>query len=388
LPRAPTTTDSGGVTVTVPPPTAPVLTDGVIRLRPHTGDDVDAMVEMCRDPEMVRWTSVPQPYGREHAEGFAHRIVPEGWARHDHRGWAIEALDDDGTARFAGNVDVRGRPVADVGFALHPWARGRGVMHRAIRLATRWCFDEGEVAVVHWRAHVGNTASRRAAWRAGFTFDGTTPALLHERGRLLDAWVGHLLPTDPDEPRTRWLVAPVLTGERAVLRPWRHSDVPRIVEACRDPRTRHWLPALPDPYTEAEARGYLHALDELASLGTQLGFAVADPVTDELLGSLGVMGIAEGGAEIGYWVHPSGRGRGVMSEAVRLAGEHAFRSVAEGGLGLHRLLVRASVGNAASRHVATAAGFRETGVERAVTRLGDGSWADDARYELLAPTAT
>jgi RimJ/RimL family protein N-acetyltransferase len=373
--------------VTVTPPVAPELTDDVVRLRPHRQSDVDAMVQMCRDPEMARWTSVPQPYGREHAESFVHEVIPRGWAAHQHRGWAIEAVDDDGAARFAGNIDLRGGPVADVGFALHPWARGRGVMVRALRLATGWCFDEGGVAVVHWRAHVGNTGSRRVAWRAGFTFDGTTPALLHERGRLVDAWVGHLLPGDGPGPRTSWLAAPVMAGDHALLREWRTDDLPRIIEACSDPRTRHWLPLLPDPYTATDAQSYLYHLDELASLGRQVGFAVADPRTDELLGSLGIMDMAHGSAEVGYWAHPSARGRGVMSEAVRLAVGWALRAGDEGGLGLRRLLLRASVPNAASRHVAQSAGFRETGVEHEVTRLGDGSWADDVRYELLADTS-
>jgi RimJ/RimL family protein N-acetyltransferase len=360
------------------------MTDGPVRLRPHRQSDVEAMVQMCRDPEMARWTSVPQPYGREHAESFVHEIVPRGWAHHDHRGWAIEAVDDDGTARFAGNVDVRGGPVADVGFALHPWARGRGLMHRAVRLAARWCFDEAQVAVVHWRAHVGNTPSRRVAWKAGFTFDGTTPALLHERGRLVDAWVGHLLPDDPPEPRTPWLQVPTIAGEAATLRPWAAADIPRIVEACSDERTRFWLTHLPQPYSAADARSYLAAMDELASLGRQVGFAVSDPAASEVLGSLGIMGIAEGSAEIGYWTHPSARGRGVMSEAVRLATDHALRRPQDGGLGLRRLLLRAAVGNTASRRVAEASGFSRVGIEHAVERLGDGSWADQVRYELLA----
>jgi RimJ/RimL family protein N-acetyltransferase len=178
-----------------------------------------------------------------------------------------------------------------------------------------------------------------------------------------------------------------MAGDHALLREWRTDDLPRIVEACSDPRTRHWLPLLPDPYTATDAQSYLYHLDELASLGRQVGFAVADPRTDELLGSLGIMDIAHGSAEVGYWAHPSARGRGVMSEAVRLAVGWALRAGDEGGLGLRRLLLRASVPNAASRHVAQSAGFRETGVEHEVTRLGDGSWADDVRYELLADTS-
>jgi len=72
--------------------------------------------------------------------------------------------------------------------------------------------------------------------------------------------------------------------------------------------------------------------------------------------------------------------------AVRLAADYALHATEAGGLGLRRLLLRASAGNTASRQVATVAGFQQTGAEHAVSQLGDGSWADDVRYELLAST--
>jgi RimJ/RimL family protein N-acetyltransferase len=117
-------------------------------------------------------------------------------------------------------------------------------------------------------------------------------------------------------------------------------------------------------------------------MGRQIGFAVADPDTDALLGSLGVMDISDGSAEIGYWSHRDARGRGAMSEAVRLVVDLARRSDGD-GLGLRRLLLRAAEGNSASRRVATAAGFQQVGVDHSASRRGDGAWSDDVRYELL-----
>jgi RimJ/RimL family protein N-acetyltransferase len=40
----------------------PILTDGVLTLRPPGPQDVDALVEACQDPEISRWTRAPRPY--------------------------------------------------------------------------------------------------------------------------------------------------------------------------------------------------------------------------------------------------------------------------------------------------------------------------------------
>jgi ribosomal-protein-alanine N-acetyltransferase len=365
----------------------PELTDGVVRLRAHTDDDIDAMVEMCRDPEMARWTSVPQPYDREHAKQFAREMVPHGWESGGWRGWAIEATDDEGRARFAGNIDIRGLVVADIGYALHPWARRRGVMTRAIRLATRWAFDKGGVEIVHWRAHVGNIASWRTAWATGFTFHGAVPKMLYERGRAVDAWTASLQPDASGEPTTRWLATPVLPGDRVTLRPFRDDDIPRIVEACSDPRTKHWLAGLPLPYTEDDARAWLLGAIEAQSLGRGVWWCVADPDSDRMLANVSIFGLTgklPSSGEIGYWAHPDARGRGVMSEAVGLIKEYAFTPESDGGLGLRRLQLAAGLDNTASRHIATVNGFTEVGRHREAERLGDDTYSDLVWYDHLA----
>ena len=56
--------------------------------------------------------------------------------------------------------------VADVGYAVHPDARGRGVATRALRTLTRWLTDDPEGP--GWRGCSSTTAwrtPRRAAWR-------------------------------------------------------------------------------------------------------------------------------------------------------------------------------------------------------------------------------
>jgi RimJ/RimL family protein N-acetyltransferase len=174
-------------------PAAPELTDGpdlVLRL-PLPGD-VDDVVAQCRDPEFQRWTTVPVPYNESDAHDFVKRVA-EGWRGNVAR-FAIEY-----EGRFAGTVDLRfdGVGGAEVGFGLAPWARGKGVITRALRLVLAWGFGLPGIQVMYWRAQVGNWASRRVAGRCGFRMEGTVRGLLEQRGERRDGWIGSLRRGEP-----------------------------------------------------------------------------------------------------------------------------------------------------------------------------------------------
>jgi RimJ/RimL family protein N-acetyltransferase len=368
------------------PAWAPTLTDGVVTLRAHRPEDADAVTAQCRDPLMQRWTSVPVPYTRRNAEEWLDARHLE-WVEGRNLAFAIEAR-----GWFCGSVDLRpdGARGASIGYGLGPWARGQGILDRALRLVLPWGFDALDLEVVHWQAVAGNWPSRRAAWRVGFRIEATLRSLLHGRGLRYDAWVGSLLRREPLEPASVWLTPPVLENGRVRLRPYRPSDVPRIVEACSDPRTRHWLSRLPSPYTPDDARAHLEHLAEEEAAGRALTWAIADLGDDRLLGEVALFGLVEFGrtAEIGYWTHPQERGRGVMTAAVRLAARHALLPTDVAGLGRSRLVLRAAEGNAASRQVALRAGFLETGRDRKAELLGDGSVDDLVRFDVLADEVT
>jgi RimJ/RimL family protein N-acetyltransferase len=72
-----------------------------------------------------------------------------------------------------------------------------------------------------------------------------------------------------------------------------------------------------------------------------------------------------------------------MSEAVRLAVRHAFIAREDGGLGRQRLRLNAADGNSASLHIARANGFVQIGRDRHSEPLGDGTFADMVRFDLL-----
>lgn len=368
------------------PADVPVLTDGVVTLRAHHDGDLPALLEQSLDPVMVEWTTVPVPSSEETAHDFATRIVPAGWQDGTSWTFAVETTDDAGMPRFCGSVALRdlGDRRAEIAYGTHSWARGRGLTERACRLLLDWGFREKRLETVIWWANKGNWASRRLAWRLGFSLEGTVPRWLPQRGALLDAWVGALTVSDPREPRTDWFDLPVIHGEKVVLRGYRDGDAARVQQACSDERTQHWLRDVPSPYTIDDALAYLETRKEQLATASGLSWAIADPATDELLGTISVFDLKPGyEAEIGYWTHPGARGRGVMSEACGLVVRHGFIPAEDGGLGLRRLTIYAGEENTASRRVIEANGFTATGRERNGTMLRDGSLMDTVCYDQL-----
>ncbi len=368
------------------PQDVPTLRDGDVTLRAHRPDDAVGTLEQCLDPVSIRWTTVPLGYTRADADRFVRDVMPGGWRMEQELGFAVEALDDDGVPRYAGSVMLRpeGDRRAEIAYGAHPWARGRGVMERALRLMLDWGFAERGIETVVWWAHQGNWASRKLAWRVGFSIEGRARTWLEQRGELRDAWVGTLLAGDPRHPRTPWYDAPRITGSQLVLRPLARSDADRVVEACQDPETARWLGQIPQPYTLRLAHAFIETRFEEAASGRVLTWAMADPSSGSLVGLINLFDIEPGAfAEVGYWVHPAARGRGIATEATRLAVRHAFVPVDDGGLGLVRVRGVAAVANLASRAVLSRAGLTEQGRERRHVLLGDGTRADAVVYDVL-----
>lgn len=104
-----------------------------------------------------------------------------------------------------------------------------------------------------------------------------------------------------------------ITTGRLSLRPFTMADIPWVQEVSLDPGLRRFV-ELPSPYGE-DARYFV---EQVAIAGTARGRRVELLVEDCADGSrLGRMGLGlRGGrrAEIGFWVDPRVRGRGVATE--------------------------------------------------------------------------
>jgi RimJ/RimL family protein N-acetyltransferase len=147
----------------------PPLTDGVVTLRAYAEADIPALVAICQDPEIPRWTLVPSPYGEADARAWFEHVA-EGLATGTRITFAIADAGDAGA--LLGSVglqaidwDVR---AADVGYMLGAHARGRGVATRALALTAAWAFGELDFERLELRTMKENAASRAVAERAGF----------------------------------------------------------------------------------------------------------------------------------------------------------------------------------------------------------------------------
>ena len=188
-----------------------VLATDRVRLSVPTAADVDRIAEICADPDIARWTTVPSPYTRADAVGFVESFVADGWSQEKDFTWAVRAPGDvDGPVLAMVGISREGgpgvQPAGELGFWCAPDARGRGLTTEAARLVVDWAVDpEGlGLGVVRWRANVGNWASRRVAWKLGFRYEGLLRRFGAQRGVLQDSWVASYVPGDPREPNEPW----------------------------------------------------------------------------------------------------------------------------------------------------------------------------------------
>ena len=371
------------------PDDVPTLTDGVVTLRAHQESDVAAMVEQCVDPESIAWTTVPVPFTTGDAARYATEIMPAGWRDGTEYGFAIEAEHADGERRFGGTVSLRAHPdrVAEIAYGLHPGVRGRGVCSRAVKLLLDWGFGEAGFEVVVWFAQVDNWASRRVAWANGFTFDGTVAKFLMQRGVRHDAWLGSLRADEDREQKNTWHVAPVLESDRLRLRPARMSDADRFGEVMVDPRSRHFGGRL-KLLRELDGAGLIRRNLAAEARGERVNWCIADRDSDVLVGQVQLFdldGLDDTEAKLGYSVHPDSRGRGVLTEALGIVVEWAFRPVADGGLGKRRLSLTTAASNKASRYAVEQVGFVHVGTEPEAFTTGSDEFDDMAIYHRLNP---
>lgn len=183
------------------------LSNGSVWLSPPTVHDIDTITACCQDPSIPRWTTMPFPYTREHAEMFITDIVIPGWAANSPT-WALRPAADGPVIGMIG-LNPYNRPAdgsAEIGFWLAPEARGRGLMTQAVHLACAAGFDPAGFAFgrLEWRALVGNHASAAVARRTGFHYEGLLRGAMLQRGTRHDTWIAGRLSTDPPGPSHDW----------------------------------------------------------------------------------------------------------------------------------------------------------------------------------------
>jgi RimJ/RimL family protein N-acetyltransferase len=166
-----------------------VATDGVVTLRRWSEVDVDAITTACQDEQIQHWIPmIPRPYRREHALSYVRGEV-DGLGEHQY------AIEVDGAPVGAIGMTLNRMRTGHVGYWCAAEARGRGVVTRALRLLSRYGFEEVGLLRLELITDPDNVASQRVAEKAGYRREGVLRSHLeHPDGRRRDSVMFSLLP--------------------------------------------------------------------------------------------------------------------------------------------------------------------------------------------------
>jgi [ribosomal protein S5]-alanine N-acetyltransferase len=176
------------------------ITDGVVRLRLPSDADVPRIVEACRDPDVSRYTTVPNPYQPAHTVEWMQRGLAGLASGTDLQTVIAEADDSDvlGTIGLHDINRVASRCVA--GYLTAPWARRRGVAGRALYLLCGYAFRDLHLARVEVTIEPENSPSRATAESVGFREEGLLRSYMSVAGARRDMLMYSVLPGDLRPP--------------------------------------------------------------------------------------------------------------------------------------------------------------------------------------------
>jgi RimJ/RimL family protein N-acetyltransferase len=152
-----------------------------VRLVPLAREHLPGVEGLLDDPEVLRWTRIPEPTPADFAEtwlGSYERGRREGTRE------AFAAVDDEG--EFLGLALVprieREAQTAELGYIVAPAARGRGVATDMLGLLTEWAFAELDMLRLELLITTTNGASKRVAERNDYRREGVLRSLYVKQG--------------------------------------------------------------------------------------------------------------------------------------------------------------------------------------------------------------
>ncbi len=151
---------------------------------------------------LVRWMPwCHADYGSADVERWF-ETADQMWTNQTAFPMLIRSKSDGSLLGGAGLQDVLlyGKREAELGYWVRKAARGRGVASTAIRAIAAFAFTELKLVRASMRIRLDNTSSRRAAERAGASFEGVMRhGIVHGEARF-DAAHYSLLPADLARP--------------------------------------------------------------------------------------------------------------------------------------------------------------------------------------------
>ena len=167
---------------------------------------------------------------------------------------------------------------------------------------------------------------------------------------------------------------PVLHSAKLQLRPLSLADAELVQVLAGDERIADTTASIPHPYPEGAAVAWLQGVALQREQGTGLSYAICRE--DRLLGVISLLKIAQGTAELGYWVGVPHWGKGIASEAVACLLDYVQQARL-----LAQLKARVLARNRASCRVLERNGFEHTDTQ--CTRCGYRQQEEATHYYSL-----
>jgi len=175
------------------------------------------------------------------------------------------------------------------------------------------------------------------------------------------------------------MIETIRTGGPVELKRLRLEDAENIFVLVDKNRTylREWLPWVDKTNSIQDIRKFIE--DGLKRDQSGEGFELGIWYEGHLTGVVGVTIKKDHfGAQIGYWLGEEFQSKGLMTTAVRALTQHLLQE-----LKLHRVVIRAAVGNKKSKAVPERLGFTMEGILRDEEYLYD-HFVDLQVYSMLA----
>ena len=344
-------------------------------IRPATPEDEPALTVIQHSGAIHHATIDPDRWQAGSLEDAA--AARRYWHAQSPRSQGLVAVTPDGT--IVGMVELwlkrpRGpagaripRLKADLGLAVAPEWRGRGVGTALLAAAEDWARAQGAERMV-LDLDVHNEGALRLYQRVGYEVEALSmdkpiepdPAAVDPPGRVRNA--------DGD-------VVPTLIGEQVTLRPIRPDDREALIAVLSDPTVAAiW-----------DTRGPEHSADETLA-GHEHWTAWAIEVDGEFAGSIQASENDDEdyrSAGIDIYMASRFQGRGLGTDAVRTLA-HYLMDVR----GHFRLTIDPAADNARAIRTYEKVGFKPVGVMRRYERGNDGTYHDGLLMDLVAGELT
>jgi len=151
----------------------PPLTSARLTLRRLTLDDAADLALRRSDPATAEYQAWTHPYSLEKAVALIDEVNSYDWAAPGH--WHQLAVVENATGRVVGDATfylANHGHTGEIGYTLHPWARGQGFATEAAATIIDHLVEEIGVHRLEASTHPDNAASNRVLERLGFTLEG------------------------------------------------------------------------------------------------------------------------------------------------------------------------------------------------------------------------